>query len=85
MPGEIDRWSETPYYEQLAALVVAQIAGGELGPGQPLPSERHLMDTYGLSRATTRRALEVLAERGWIVTHRRRGSRVTPREDWPEG
>ena len=85
MAGDIDRWSETPYYEQLASFVVAQIRSGELEPGQPLASERHLMDTYSLSRATVRRALEVLAERGWIETHHRRGSRVRPREDWPEG
>ena len=85
MTGAIDRWSETPYYEQLAALVAAQIRAGDLEPGQFLPSERHLMDTYSLSRATVRKALEVLAARGWVETHRRRGSRVRPREDWPEG
>jgi GntR family transcriptional regulator len=86
----IERWSDTPYYEQLAAIIRAQIREGEIEavelegerePVQMMPSEKHLMDTYGLSRATVRKALEVLRETGWIETRHRRGSRV--RRDWP--
>jgi GntR family transcriptional regulator len=77
MSGEIDRWSETPYKEQLAGFIRAQIQAGDLQPGQQLPSEQHLMATYQLSRSTVRGALELLRGGGWIETHRRRGSRVS--------
>jgi DNA-binding GntR family transcriptional regulator len=78
----IDRWSEEPYYRQLAAIIRAQIEAGELAPGQPLPSEQHMMDTYGLARNTVRQALAALRESGHIETRKRRGSRVLGREHW---
>jgi DNA-binding GntR family transcriptional regulator len=88
MAGRIVRWSETPFYEQLADIIRAQIRAGGIEPvdidgevARMLPSEKYLMDRYGLSRQTVRRALEVLRETGWIETLHRRGSRV--RDDWP--
>lgn len=75
---EIDRWSETHYYVQLAAILRKQIGGGEFQPGQPLPSEQHLMDTFGVSRGTVRKALGMLRDEGLIETVRQRGSRVLP-------
>ncbi len=85
MPGrEIDRWSEVPYYEQLAALLADQIRSGGLAPGEPIPSEPRLMQDYGgVARGTVRRALELLREQGWIETVYRRGSRVAPPDRWP--
>lgn len=75
---EIDRWSETHYYVQLADILRAQIAGGEFAPGQALPSEQHLMDTYRVSRGTVRGALAILRDEGLIETVKQRGSRVAP-------
>lgn len=75
--GEIDRWSEEPYYQQLAAILRGQIERGELAPGQPLPSEAAIMRRHELSRGTVRKALEVLRGEGLIETARTRGSRVT--------
>lgn len=80
MPGEIDRWSGEFYYQQLAGILRGQIGRGELEPGQRLPSEQELMDTYEVSRGTVRKALEVLREEGVIQTVPIRGSRVTPSE-----
>lgn len=85
MAREIDRWSEVTYYEQLAGILREQIRRGELEPGQGIPSETTLMQQHGLSRGTVRRAIELLAHAGWVETVPRRGSRVRPREDWPEG
>ncbi len=79
MAREIDRWAEEPYYQQLAAILRADIRSGGLGPGEALPSEPQLMHTYGVSRGTVRKALEVLRDEGLIETVRRRGSRVRPR------
>ena len=85
MAREVDRWSEVTYYEQLAQILREQILRGELEPGQGIPSEVTLMQAHGLSRGTVRHAIEILAHAGWLETVPRRGSRVRPREDWPEG
>lgn len=86
----IVRFSDEPYYLQLAEIIRDQIRAGEIEavqlddepePVRKIPSEKHLMDFYGLSRQTVRQALEVLRETGWIETRHRRGSRV--RRDWP--
>lgn len=82
MPDEIDRWSAEHYYLQLAGIVRGQIEAGDLQPGQPLPSEQHMMDTFEVSRGTVRKALEVLREWGLIQTVPLRGSRVRPRGEW---
>lgn len=84
MPGqEIDRWSEVPYYLQLARMIRDQITSGELAPGDALASEPRYMQEHGLSRGTVRRALEVLRDEGWTESPHRRGSRVAPRDRWP--
>jgi DNA-binding GntR family transcriptional regulator len=84
MAREIDRWSEVTYYEQLASILRDQIQRGEFEPGQGIPSETTLMQAHSLSRGTVRRAIEMLAQDGYLETVARRGSRVRPREDWPE-
>ncbi|NJC70968.1 GntR family transcriptional regulator [Planosporangium thailandense] len=71
--------SPMPLYQQLADLLTAQIERGELRPGQPLPSELHLQQTYGVSRGTVRQAMRVLRESGLVVTIQARGSFVAER------
>ena len=85
MARKIDRWSEVTYYEQLASILREQIRRGDFEPGQGIPSETTLMQQHNLSRGTVRRAIEMLATGGFLETVARRGSRVRPREDWPEG
>ena len=45
-----------PKHAQLRA-VLAALCAGELAPGAAIPSERELMTTYAVSRATVRRAI----------------------------
>jgi GntR family transcriptional regulator len=82
MARDIDRWSEEPYYAQLARFIRADIESGELQPGDPLRSEAHYMQAFGLARNTVRMALAALRESGHVETHKRRGSRVLGREHW---
>lgn len=82
MVREIDRWSEEPYYRQLAAYIRADIEAGVFAPGDPLPSEARYMQEFGLARNTVRQAFAALRESGHIETHKRRGSRVLGREHW---
>ena len=58
-------------YATLRATLADDIAAG-LAPHDPLPSERTLMTTYGVSRMTVRRALSLLVDDGLV--YRRRGS-----------
>ncbi len=61
----IDKNSPLPYYQQLADLLRHEIGErrGENGSCQ-LPSENELAERHGISRATVRHALDVLARDG---------------------
>ncbi len=66
----------------LAEAVVAQIedliASGILKQGRKLPSERDLAEMLHVSRPKLREALQVLEERGLVVTRHGEGSFVAP-------
>ncbi|MBM0257032.1 GntR family transcriptional regulator [Micromonospora sp. 4G55] len=68
--------SNVPLYRQLADLLAEQIERGKLRPGQPLPSELHLQQTYNVSRGTVRMAMQELRNRGLVVTVHARGTFV---------
>lgn len=61
-----NKHSPVPLYYQLAETIEAQIAAGDLRPGDRLPSERDLATHAGISRMTARQALTWLAERGAV-------------------
>lgn len=81
MRTEIDRWDPEPVYAQLAGILRGQIARGELVPRQPLPSETYLVQNYGVSRGTARRAVAVLRDEGLVRTIAQRGTYVVPADD----
>jgi GntR family transcriptional regulator len=68
----VDPDSQTPYYQQLYSILRRQIDDGVWRPGDRLPSEAELGQTYDLSRITVRQAFEMLVNDGLI--YRRRGS-----------
>jgi GntR family transcriptional regulator len=57
-----------PMYRQIAEDLRAQIEGGDLEPGQQLPTEIELRDHYGASRNTIRDAIKLLAIWGMVET-----------------
>ena len=63
-------------YRQIAAMLRAAIEADEYAPGQLLPSEASLCQTYGVSRDTVRDALGVLRAEGAVVTVRGFGTYV---------
>jgi DNA-binding GntR family transcriptional regulator len=63
----------------MAAWLRSRITSGELAPGQVLPSEKDLMDTFGVARTTARRAMAMLRAEGLAETVAQRGSYVTRR------
>ena len=66
----------TPLYEKLLKELKGQIVSGAYQKGDLLPSEKELIETYGMSRITVRKTLSILAEMGFIETSQGRGSVV---------
>ncbi len=56
-----------PLYEQVADELRKRIERGDLGPGDPIPSEAELSEMHGVSRQTVRLALKNLAQEGLIT------------------
>lgn len=67
-----------PLYEQLYTFVLDEIKQGRLRSGDPVPSEKDLAAQFNVSRITSKKALEKLAQEHLIERQRGRGSFVAP-------
>lgn len=65
-----------PLYDQLVDLLSDKIQN-EMHPGDALPSERDLAETYGLSRTTVRLAMSELEELGLVTRKHGKGTFVS--------
>ncbi|KIH97010.1 hypothetical protein LP52_21400 [Streptomonospora alba] len=65
-----------PRHIEIAQELMEEIEDGRYRPGETLPTEDQLIQTYRTSRNTVRRALQELASRGRIDTKQGSGSRV---------
>jgi multiple sugar transport system substrate-binding protein len=74
----IDRSSAIPLYYQLKLYFKRQIEGGQLKPGDQLPTEAELCERLGVSRAPVRQAMAELARDGLIYRRAGAGSFVAP-------
>ncbi len=59
-----------------------RILGGEVRPGDTLPTEQALQDEFGISRSALREAVRVLSAKGLVAVRPRIGTAVRPRDDW---
>ncbi|HLV98209.1 MAG TPA: GntR family transcriptional regulator [Ktedonobacterales bacterium] len=75
--GTIYRHSPVPRYHQLKEILREKIRSGEWKPGDLIPSERELSDTYGISRMTTRQAITDLVNEGVFYREQGKGTFVT--------
>lgn len=80
----VDPFAPVPAYVQVADLIEARIAAGELRHLMPIPSELHLQQEYGVSRGTVRHAVALLRERGLVFTVQGRGTFVAAQQP-PDG
>jgi GntR family transcriptional regulator, hexuronate regulon transcriptional repressor len=75
-------------YQQVARSIAASIAEGRYVPGDRLPSERGLADSFGVSRPTVRDAMIALEFQGLVEARQGSGvyvtSRAKPEEDATE-
>lgn len=74
--GRINRSSPLPYYHQLKQLLVQEIARRGLRPGDLLPGDHALCDTYDVSRTVVRQALTELEFEGVIERIKGKGTFV---------
>ncbi|GFZ88814.1 LacI family transcriptional regulator [Paenibacillus marchantiophytorum] len=65
-----------PIYERIYETLREEILQGKYNIGDRVPSEKELADEYNVSRITSKKALEMLAEVGLIVRKPGRGSFV---------
>jgi DNA-binding GntR family transcriptional regulator len=75
-PVEVDRSSPVPLYFQVATRLQELIEKGEIGVGARIENEVDLAERLGVSRPTTRRAIQYLVERGMLVRKRGVGTQV---------
>jgi len=69
--------SHIPYYIQLMELLKDQILNKKWQPGEQIPGEQDLCDTYGISRTVVRQALRELELEGLINRRKGKGTFVT--------
>ena len=77
--GRIKHDSAKSVPMQVAADLEADIDSGALEPDTRLPSEAELATQYGVARVSIRRAIELLRERGKVLTFHGRGTYVAER------
>lgn len=77
----IDWRRDQPKWVQIAAELRARIAAGVYKQGNPLPSERQLVEEFGVARGTVRKALAKLIEEGLIYSVFGLGNFVGPSLD----
>lgn len=79
MASTVGARSAKPRYLQIADDIEEQIKGGALAPAEEVPSETVLMERYGVSSGTVRKAVAQLRAIGLVETHQGRGSFVKSR------
>lgn len=72
----IYRNSPVPRYHQLKEILRERIRSGELKPGDLVPSERELSETFGISRMTARQAITELVNEGVFYREQGKGTFV---------
>ena len=77
---QLDFNSDVPIYQQIRNQIVLGIADGGLEPGQRLPTIRALADEAGINMMTVSKAYQLLKQEGYILTDRRSGATVAPRQ-----
>ncbi len=68
MMKKIDRDKRVFLHKQFLDVLKEEIKEGKYKPGEYIPSERELVERYGLSRTTVRRAISRLVGEGWLYS-----------------
>ena len=69
-----------PLHVSISEKLRRQIESGDYSPGEKLPSEHQLMDTFQVSRITVRQAIANLVNQGLAKSQQGKGVFVTPQQ-----
>ncbi len=73
---QLDKGSVKPLYVQIMDIFEARISSGELKPGDRIPPESALVDEFGVSIITVRKAVGELCKKGLLDKKQGRGTFV---------
>lgn len=73
---KIDHDNPLPLYSQLREGLLALLKDGKFEEGDSFPTERELVQKYGVSRITVRRALDELVREGHLIARQGKGTFV---------
>lgn len=82
MPGRsspLRTIKRTQRSEEIRRQIEEAIKNGDFAPGERLPSERELVETFGVSRVSVREAIRSLEALGFVRVYQGRGAFVTDR------
>ncbi|MGA0617087.1 FadR/GntR family transcriptional regulator [Paracoccus sp. KR1-242] len=84
MSLKLDKVSRGPHLSTLVASSISrEIAQGRLTPGDQLPTEQQLAQTFGVSRNIVREAIARLRSEGLVWSQQGRGAFVATKSDAP--
>jgi GntR family transcriptional regulator len=66
----------SPLYQQIKALLLRSLQGGEWKPGESIPSELELASRFRVSQGTVRKAIDELATENLLVRRQGKGTYV---------
>ncbi len=66
-----------PKYYQISRDIIANIQKGRLITGSQVPSENEIIEKYGVSNTTARKALQEIEHNGWVTRIKGKGTYVT--------
>lgn len=69
-----------PLYVQLKDMIIQRINSKEYLPGEKLPSERDMSETYKLNRMTVKKAIDSLVDEGYLYKLKNKGTFVVKRD-----
>lgn len=72
----MDRDEHVPLYASVERVIATEILGDSVPAGARLPTEDQLIERFGVSRITVRRAVQNLVARGLVEVRRGRGTFV---------
>ena len=75
-PAALPSPAFSPLYQQIKALILKSLQGGEWKPGEVIPSEMELASRFRVSQGTVRKAVDELAAENLLVRRQGRGTFV---------
>lgn len=73
----LDAKAQLPLYQQISEIIKTKIKTAEYAENDRIPTETELMEQFGVSRITVRKAIEDLVAEGYLVKKQGKGTFVS--------